>query len=59
MLAILSTFLIGGEALFCVIPTCLWLCLSTGQTGPYIAPTLAEDQPGGTAVLALPAHCHR
>ena len=40
-LAILSTLVVGGVALYCVVPTWLWLWLfSTGHPGPYISPLL-------------------
>ena len=41
VLAILSTLVVSGGALCCVLPMCLWLChLGTGHPGPYSSPPL-------------------
>ena len=36
VLAILSILVVNFGALYCKLPTCLWMChLSTGHPGPY------------------------
>ena len=39
VLAILTKLVVGGGALYCMLPTCLWLChIGTGHSGPYSSP---------------------